>query len=62
MKLMVQGREAYAYTSGKPFDRTLPCVVFMHGAMKDHGNFTLLSRCLSRTTAGPCWRPICRPT
>jgi pimeloyl-ACP methyl ester carboxylesterase len=44
MKLTVQGREAYAYTGGKPFDRTLPCVVFMHGAMKDHGNFTLLAR------------------
>jgi pimeloyl-ACP methyl ester carboxylesterase len=44
MKFMVQGREAYAYTGGKPFDRALPCVVFVHGAMKDHGNFTLLAR------------------
>lgn len=44
MKLTVQGREAYAYTGGKPFDATLPCVVFVHGAMNDHGNFTLLSR------------------
>jgi pimeloyl-ACP methyl ester carboxylesterase len=44
MKLTVQGREAYAYTGGKPFDLALPCVVFVHGAMADHGNFTLLAR------------------
>jgi pimeloyl-ACP methyl ester carboxylesterase len=44
MKLQVQGREAYAYTGGKPFDAGLPCVVFVHGAMNDHGTFTLLAR------------------
>ena len=44
MKLVVQGREAYVYTGGKAFDARLPCVVFLHGAMKDHGNFTLLAR------------------
>jgi len=44
MKFQVQGREAYAYTGGKPFDAALPCVVFIHGAMMDHGNFTLLAR------------------
>ena len=44
MKLSVQGREAYAYTGGKPFDAALRCVVFLHGAMSDHGNFTLLAR------------------
>lgn len=44
MRLQVQGREAYCYTGGKPFDATLPCVVFVHGAMNDHGNFTLLAR------------------
>jgi pimeloyl-ACP methyl ester carboxylesterase len=44
MKLTVQGREAYCYTGGKPFDPALPCVVFLHGAMNDHGNFTLLAR------------------
>jgi len=44
MKLQVQGREAYVYTGGKPFDPALPCVVFLHGAMNDHGNFTLLAR------------------
>jgi pimeloyl-ACP methyl ester carboxylesterase len=44
MKLLVDGRQAYAYTGGKPFDPALPCVVFVHGAMNDHGNFMLLAR------------------
>ncbi|MBA4177924.1 MAG: alpha/beta hydrolase [Leptothrix sp. (in: Bacteria)] len=44
MKLTVMGREAYAYTGGKPFDATLPCVVFVHGAVNDHSVFTLLAR------------------
>ncbi|MEK8033270.1 alpha/beta hydrolase [Ideonella sp. DXS29W] len=44
MKLVVQGREAYAYTGGKPFDPRLPCVVFIHGALHDHSVWTLLAR------------------
>ena len=44
MKLQVQGREAYAYTGGKPFDAALPSIVFIHGAINDHGSFTLLAR------------------
>ena len=44
MKLSVQGREAYCYAGGKAFDPGLPTVVFLHGAMNDHGNFTLLAR------------------
>jgi pimeloyl-ACP methyl ester carboxylesterase len=44
MKLRVQDREVYAYTGGKPFDPALPCVVFMHGALNDHGVWTLLAR------------------
>lgn len=44
MKLVVQGREAYAYTGGKPFDPALPCVVFVHGALHDHSCWTLLAR------------------
>ena len=48
MKLDVQGpngsMKAYAYTGGKPFDPTLPCVVFIHGAMQDHSGWTLLAR------------------
>ncbi|MBL8306287.1 MAG: alpha/beta fold hydrolase, partial [Rubrivivax sp.] len=44
MKLRVQGREAYAYTGGKPFDPALPGVVFIHGAVNDHSVWTLLAR------------------
>ena len=44
MKLSVQGREAYAYSGGKPFDPALPCVVFIHGALGDHSSWTLLAR------------------
>lgn len=44
MKLVVDSREAYAYTGGKPFDAALPCVVFVHGAMNDHSVWTLHAR------------------
>lgn len=44
MELTVQGRKAYAYTGGKPFDAALPCVVFIHGAMNDHSVWNLLAR------------------
>ncbi len=44
MELIVQGRKAYAYTGGKPFDARLPCVVFVHGAMNDHSVWNLLAR------------------
>ena len=44
MKVLVDGREAYAYTGGKAFDPTLPCVVFIHGAVNDHTVWTLLAR------------------
>ena len=44
MKLTVQGRTAYAYTGGKPFDPALPGLVFVHGAVNDHSVWTLLAR------------------
>jgi pimeloyl-ACP methyl ester carboxylesterase len=44
MQLTVQGRSAYAYTGGKPFDAALPCIVFIHGALHDHSVWTLLAR------------------
>ncbi len=47
MKLEVHGRQAYAYTGGKPFDAKLPCVVLVHGALNDHSVFTLLARWLA---------------
>lgn len=47
MKLQVDGREAYAYTGGKPFDPALPCVAFVHGALHDHSVWSLQSRALA---------------
>jgi pimeloyl-ACP methyl ester carboxylesterase len=44
MKLSVHGREVYAYTGGKAFDPSLPCIVFIHGALNDHSVWTLLAR------------------
>ena len=48
MRLAVAGPtgepDAYVYTGGKPFDATLPVVVFVHGAMNDHSVWTLLAR------------------
>ena len=44
MNLTVQGQTAFAYTGGKPFDPSLPCVVFVHGALHDHSVWTLLAR------------------
>jgi pimeloyl-ACP methyl ester carboxylesterase len=48
MKLAVASadgrREAYAYTGGKPLDSSLPCVVFVHGALHDHSSWTLAAR------------------
>jgi pimeloyl-ACP methyl ester carboxylesterase len=47
MDLLVNGHQAYAYTGGKPFDATLPCVVLVHGALHDHSVWTLLARWLA---------------
>jgi len=44
MELSVNGMTAYAYTGGKPFDATLPCVALVHGALHDHSVWTLLAR------------------
>ncbi|WP_046114801.1 alpha/beta fold hydrolase [Aquincola tertiaricarbonis] len=44
MKILVNGQAAYAYTGGKPFDPTLPCVVMVHGALNDHSVWTLAAR------------------
>ncbi len=47
MELNVNGATAYAYTGGRPFDATLPCVVFVHGAENDHSVWVLQSRYLA---------------
>ncbi len=44
MELTVDARSAYAYTGGKLFDASLPCMVFVHGALHDHSVWTLLAR------------------
>ena len=44
MQIELNGQTAYAYTGGKPFDASLPCVVFIHGAQNDHSVWGLQSR------------------
>ncbi|MDQ7979347.1 alpha/beta hydrolase [Paraburkholderia sp. SARCC-3016] len=40
----VNGKAAYAYTGGKPFDPALPTAVFIHGAEHDHSVWALQTR------------------
>jgi pimeloyl-ACP methyl ester carboxylesterase len=40
----VHGKQAYAYTGGKPFTTSLPTIVFIHGAQNDHSVWALQSR------------------
>jgi pimeloyl-ACP methyl ester carboxylesterase len=47
MEWQVQGRRAYAYTGGKPFDPSLPAIVLLHGALHDHSVWTLQARWLA---------------
>ncbi len=47
MDIDLNGQHAFAYTGGKLFDRTLPCVVFIHGAQNDHSVWSLQSRWFS---------------
>ncbi len=44
MRIAVDGREAYAYTGARVFDRARPTIVFAHGAAQDHGVWALQSR------------------
>lgn len=47
MQFDVNGKQAYAYTGGKPFDAKLPTVIFVHGAQCDHSVWILQSRYLA---------------
>lgn len=47
MQFDVDGRSAYAYTGGKPFDPARPVVAFVHGAQHDHSVWILQSRWLA---------------
>jgi pimeloyl-ACP methyl ester carboxylesterase len=44
VKLGTGPQQLFAYTGGKPFDPTRPCVVFIHGAQHDHSVWILQSR------------------
>jgi pimeloyl-ACP methyl ester carboxylesterase len=47
MNFIVQGYPAYAYTGGRPFDASLPAIVFVHGAAFDHSVWQWQSRYLA---------------
>jgi pimeloyl-ACP methyl ester carboxylesterase len=47
MELTVDGKQVYAYTGGKRFDASQPCVMFVHGAEQDHCVWVLQSRYLA---------------
>ena len=47
MRLIVEGRQAYAYTGGKALDASLPGIAFIHGAMNDHSVWIQQSRYLA---------------
>jgi pimeloyl-ACP methyl ester carboxylesterase len=42
--LDVEGRAAYCYTGGRPFEPDRPAVVFIHGAQNDHSVWILQTR------------------
>jgi pimeloyl-ACP methyl ester carboxylesterase len=44
MRIVVAGGDVYAYTGSRPIDRTLPTVLFVHGAGNDHSVWALQSR------------------
>lgn len=47
MDLHIDGRRAWAYTGGRPFDPSRPTVVMVHGALSDHSLWGLQSRWLA---------------
>jgi pimeloyl-ACP methyl ester carboxylesterase len=47
MDFDVDGRRAYAYTGGRPFDPSRPVVAMVHGAQHDHSVWILQSRWLA---------------
>src|SRR5215475_1521990 len=44
MQLSVSGTDIFVATGGKPFDPSIPAVVFIHGAGFDHSTWALHSR------------------
>ena len=44
MRIKVSGKETYVATGGKPFDASLPTLVFVHGSGLDHRTWALQTR------------------
>jgi pimeloyl-ACP methyl ester carboxylesterase len=44
MQLSINGADTFVATGGKPFDKSLPAVVLLHGAGFDHSTWALHSR------------------
>lgn len=44
MKLSVNGTDVFAATGGRDFDKSLPAVIFIHGAGFDHSTWALHTR------------------
>jgi pimeloyl-ACP methyl ester carboxylesterase len=44
MDLLVNGARTYCYTGGKPFDKSNPTIVFVHGVLSDHSVWILQTR------------------
>ncbi len=44
MKLIVQQKNAYAYTANRPFDAAKPNIIFIHGAANDHSVWQMQAR------------------
>src|SRR5438045_6502682 len=44
MQLSVNGVDTFVATGGRPFDRSIPAVVMLHGAGLDHSTWALHSR------------------
>jgi len=44
MQYALDGKTAWIYTGGRPFDASLPAMVFIHGAEHDHSVWALQSR------------------
>ena len=44
MRVVVAGKEVYAYTGARALDVALPTVIFVHGAANDHSVWALQSR------------------
>ena len=47
MKFAVAGRQAYAYTGGRPLEAGQPLLVLVHGAQHDHSVWAMQSRYLA---------------